>query len=255
MSGMQLKGYRVEDWLAALEREERRLKGVQWCHSMALAACGAATIALALVNKPGYSNMEWFSTFEVFIGVAFIIGAMMFAPPALMQLYRSRRTKSSVADFTLHAESAGIGQRILAGQVTGNEVRTSFPKLLRWLVPQYKSLSPIGVMRRVAAFSEGYVYNNWALTAFWLLYKAIALLFFCLGIYIAYSNNFSSDWMTPEQQKMSHWIGMFGTIEAAIAVPLVLLFAARPSAPYVLLPLLKCEWRAQLEQNANQKPR
>ncbi len=238
MSGRREVTYRVEDWLAALEREQARLTRIYVAMDAGIALAGIAMIVLAL-SWPVHEGVR--TTFNVCWGAFFVITAIFLSPMVSGCLSRKLNARALAL-----VENSGLNARLLAGEVNGTELHTALPRMWRWLARPLRNPDPQRVLRHVGFWAYHYTGSREA-SLLPIAFTILALFYCAVGFGSAYSTINGIDWPTPELRSMQLLQGLNYALSSGIALPLLLLLNPRVHALFVVYPVLKRQWEAELE--------
>lgn len=246
MRDRKLTEYTAADWLAALASEERRLCAIQWALSMLIAACGFTDVLVIILHHETHPS-SLFTGFQLGVDAFLLVSAVLFTPPFARLAYRSRLSRNYMKLLHERIETTELSSRILAGTITGNEACLAIPRPIRWLARPLRQPAPPSVIRRIAAFAEGYTDGNWTMQVF-RSFVLVAALFACAaGFNIGIYQLTPQDWMPVEINAERFYAGLSFIIAIGIGVPLIFLCSWRPTATYTVLPILRHKWAAVLQ--------
>jgi hypothetical protein len=241
MSATQPNGYKVEDWLAALEREERRLLRTYVVLDAWLGLVGLAMVIIPMLWPPSQFNPV---AYDVVYGGIIVLAALCNSPVGIGLLNRTFSTAAIE-----QARKSGLGARLLAGEIDGNELFPAFPRMWRWLVRPVADLKPTRILQRVATWSNHYGgYPESSLMPIAL--ALISIFYLCIGWGGVIMMNIGWDDFPASIKSQQLLYGIVMALGAGTAMPIILLLSMRANALFIIFPVLKRQWQAQLEQDA-----
>jgi hypothetical protein len=235
MSAMQLKGYTVADWLAALEREERRLMRIFICMDAALAFVGLAMIAVALLWP---LPQDYSRKLSVTFSICIIFIALIFVPLSIKAWHK-------MVDVTVQKEvyPSPLSTRLLAGGITGNELHAALPRLIRWLDRPDPAPAPESIVRRVIGASLFYQGSSWLSWTGNMLPVLLGCFVWGLAAFMGPGAE-----ANPTLRSISHFGVVMQILGMGTAMPIFLLLGQRGQSLAMELPMLKRQWQAVLNQ-------
>jgi hypothetical protein len=239
MSGTQAVTFPVEDWLRALEREQARLFWVYIAMDVAIALAGLAMIVVSLSwTLPEHTS----TTYEICYGGFYMLIAVLGSPLVIIPL-----NKKVSATAMAQVEASDLSSRVLMGTITGDEVHAILLKLFGRPARPNPDPSPAQVVHRVAAAT--YYYLGQAGIHWWFI--VFPLLIGCVIWGVTGLWNAGSDGFSPALDSLVRFWDVIRVIGSGTALPLICLLGPRINTLFVVLPVLKRQWEAELERRAD----